>query len=219
MERVLREQSLEREGIQILPYLLGAFSNLVGFTSCTVIAYFAFRVGRLGDRRVFLYGVGSFLIAIAFLIYGISLSINLFAIFYYHALLSTNYFVSFWKIASLCMLLGYGLIGGSYTMHRVWRAMLLALPALPFTISMLGIEATGIFLSFYLLFLISFTTIKTGRKEGFLSVFGYLLLFLAQCLTTWGLLNGTWTLFLWGVALRGIGFIPILLVALTTGGR
>lgn len=202
----------------MLPYLLGASSNLVGFTSCAVISYFAIRVGRLGDRRVLLYGFGSFLIAIAFLIYGISLSINLLAILYYHTSLPTDYFISFWKIASLCILFGYGLIGVSYTTLQFWSGMLLAVPALPYTISMLGIETTGIFLSLYLLVLISYTTIKTGKKEGFLSVFGYLLLFLAQCVILWGLLNGSDTLFLWGIALRGVGFIPMLLVALITAG-
>lgn len=131
--------------------------------------------------------------------------------------LSYRYFYPYWRLASFLVLLGYIFLAVGYTV-RIYKSPWITFSLLPF-ISLGRIELMGLIFSFYLLFLIAYSSRKSDRRNSSLAVLAYLVLFFAQILICWGLLNETYPIFLWGVTLRGVTFLPTLWVALMSQPR
>lgn len=196
----------------MLQLLLGTVSNLIGFTACVVLTYFSFRIGRLGEKRAFLYSVGAFLLSIAFLIYGITFSMGLTALIVYKVRISLHQFFVYWKIVSLLILLGYFLLGLSYFFHTLQRLLLGAL-ILPLVFSMIMIETMNTILAFGLFIVVMYNLAKSKQQKGYFTFFAYCLLLVSQLMIVWGIQHSL-QVYYWGIVMRGGGFAPLLLVAL-----
>lgn len=201
----------------MLSLILGTFANMIGFTSCIVIAFFSFRVGRLGDTRTFLFFFGFSFISIGLLIYGISFSVDLITLLQYEMTLPLETFVPYWKFASSLIIVGYVLLSISYSIQSFKRSLV----STPFLLSMFStstIESIGSLLTLYLLILVSYSAKKVKSRKVSLTITTYGILFVSQLLIMGGLFTEGYSFFLWGLVLRGMGFLPLLLVALSSGG-
>ncbi len=191
--------------------LFGATSNLIGFVSCMMVAFYAFKLARLGTRRAFYLSIGSLIIGIALMIYGISFSFSL---------LVSNLFVRrpplllrLWLLSSLLMLIGYLLLAVSYTVHSFRNPFALSLLVIPSIMRIATLEIISTVLVLYLLLLIAYNTGKRGGRVSPLTVLSFFLLFTSQLVISLGLFRA-FKYFLLGVAMRGVSFLPLLLVAL-----
>lgn len=201
----------------MLVFLLGAISNLLGFTSSLILAVFSFRVGQLGDKRAYLFSLGGIFLSFGFLVYGLTFSIEVSAVLRYQASLSFDYFFSYWYITAFLFLSGYLLLAVSYTIHSARIRIPYLVPFFSF-FSFLMIERLGILLTFYLFTIVVFNTWQTRQKFIGHSSLGYLFFFIAQVMTSLGISINS-QLFYWGIVLRGVGSIPLLFVALRSRSR
>lgn len=201
----------------MLVFLLGTISNLIGFTASLILGVFSFRVGRLGDKRAYLFSLGGFLLSFGFLVYGVTFSIEVSALLRYQAPLSFEYFHSYWYIAAFLFLFGYLLLAVSYTIHSARTLIPYVAPFFSF-LPFLMVEQLGTLLTFYLFIIVTFNTWQSKQKFVGYSSLGYLFFFIAQVITTSGIASSS-QLFYWGIVLRGIGSIPLLLVALRSKAR
>ncbi|NIQ06775.1 MAG: hypothetical protein GWO20_13915, partial [Candidatus Korarchaeota archaeon] len=173
---------------------------------------------RLGDKRTFLLFFGFSLISIGLLIYGISFSVDLVTLLQYETTLPLETFAPYWKFASFLIIVGYVLLSLSYSIQSFKRT-LASTPVLLSMFSTTTIESIGSLLTLYLLFLVSYSTKKVESRKVSLTITAYGILFVSQLLITGGLFTESYPFFLWGLALRGMGFLPLLLVALGSGGE
>lgn len=203
--------------MEMLVFLLGAILNLIGFTSSLILGVFSFRIGRLGDKRAYLFSLGGILLSFGFLVYGLTFTIEVSAMLRYQVTLSFDYFFSYWYFAAFLFLLGYLLLACSYTMHSV-KIRIPYLAPLFLGLPFVRIEHLGVLLTVYLLFIVSFNTWRTRQKIIGHSSLGYFFFVIAQILLSVGL-SSNLQLFYWGVVFRGIGSVPLLLVALSSGSR
>lgn len=196
-------------------------SNLLGFLSSLVIFYDSFRVGQMGDKNMFLFAFASLFLSIAYAMYSTLFFMGILYLpsrLYWKAPILSTYPSPLWMCASLIITIGFFLLAVVFTkqMQKKIPFEAFILPLVP----LVFFEMVGLSLACYLFFLAIVNLKQSKGKYGILGLVTYFIFGLAQVSIVWGVLSHSDSLYLLGIGLRGLTFIPSLLVFIwRKGGR
>ncbi|NIQ05099.1 MAG: hypothetical protein GWO20_05020 [Candidatus Korarchaeota archaeon] len=175
----------------------------------------------MGDKNMFLFAFASLFLSIAYAMYS---TLFFMRVLYLSSSLGwrspilPTYPSLLWTFTSLFITIGYFLLAVVFTkqMQKKIPFEAFILPLVP----LVFFEMVGLSLACYLFFLAILNLKQSKGTYGILGLVTYFILGLAQVSIVWGVLSHSYLLYLLGLGLRGLTFLPSLLVFIwRKGGR